>query len=123
MLSIEEKLKADDEMMSDFYHALSSLLYGPQWWAKTGCNRYSDLTTIQQVKLTRLVVSIAKKNNGSAATLNDLWRFTDIICNQPYSRIMGKLRVIFVMLPRLLNMIGFMGLILFGLFFVLLLMF
>jgi hypothetical protein len=123
LLSIEEQLKADDEMTSDYYHAMSSLLYGPQWWANPGCNRYSDLTTIQLVKFSRLVKSIAKKNNGSAATLNDLWRFTDIICKQPYSRIMGKLRVIFVMLPRLLIMIGFMGLILFGLFLVLLLMF
>jgi hypothetical protein len=121
--SIEEQLKVDDEMMSDYYHALSSSLYGPQWWAKPGCNHYSDLTTIQQVKFSRLVMSIAKKNNGSAATSSDLWRFTDIICNQPYSRIMGKLRVIFVMLPRLLIMIGFIGLILFGLFLVLLLMF
>ena len=123
MLGIEEQLKADDEMTSDYYHALSSLLYGPHWWAKPGCNLYADLTTTQQVKFSRLVKSIAKKNNGSAATMSDLWRFTDVICNQPYSRIMGKLRVIFVTLPRLLIMLGFMGLILFGLFLVLLLMF
>jgi hypothetical protein len=123
LLSIEEQLNVDDEIMSDYYYALVSLLYGPHWWAKPGCNLYEDLTTIQQVKFSRLAMSIENKNNGSSATLGDLWRFTNIISDEPHLRFMGKLHVIFSMLPRLLIMIGFMGLSLFGLFLVLLLVF
>jgi hypothetical protein len=120
--SIEEQLKADDEMMSDYYYALALLLYGPHWWAKPGCNLYADLTTTQQVKFTWLVMSIAKKNNGSAATLSDLWRFTEVVCNEPHMRFTGKQRVIFTLLPRLLILTGILGFIFFGLGLVMLLL-
>jgi hypothetical protein len=120
LLSIEEQLNIDDEIMSDYYYALALLLYGPDWWAKPGCKLYADLTTIQQVKFSRLAMSIENKNNGSSATLGDLWRFTNIICDEPHLRFMGKLCVISGMLPRLLIMIGFVGLSLFGLFLALL---
>ena len=122
MLSIEEQINVDDEMMSDYYDELASSIFGPHWWAKPERNLYIDLTTIQQARFSRLVMSIAKKNSV-AATSSDLWRFTDIICNEPHLRLMGKLCVIFRRLPRLLIMIGFLGLIFFGLFLVLLLVF
>jgi hypothetical protein len=121
LLSIEVQLNADEEMMSDYYCALALLLYGPHWWAKPGCNLYADLTTIQRVKFSRLVMSIAKKNNGSTATLDDLWRFADIFYDDPILQFMGKLRAIFGTSPRLLIMIGFLGLMMYGLFLVLLL--
>ncbi len=101
-------------MMKDYYDELAASIYGSHWWAKPGRNRYVDLTTIQQAKFSRLIMSIAKKSGG-AATSSDLWRFTDIVCNEPQMRIVGKLCVIFGTLPRLLLMAGFMVLILFGL--------
>jgi hypothetical protein len=121
LISIEEHLNVDDEMMSDYYYALALLLYGPHWWAEPRLNLYLDLSTVQQVKFSRLVRSIAKKNSGSVATMRDLWRFTDIVCNEPHLQFTGKLRVIFSMMPRLLVMIGFVGLVLFGLNLILLL--
>ncbi len=122
MINIDEPSNIDDEMMSDYYYALALLLYGPHWWAKPGCNLYADLATTQQVKFSRLVMSIVKKNNGSAATLSDLWRFTEVVCNEPHMRFCGKLRVIFTLLPRLLILTGILALIFFGLSLVVLLL-
>jgi hypothetical protein len=115
------RLNVDDEM-SDYYCALALSIFGPYWWAKPGLNLYQDLTAVQQAKFSQLVMSIATKNEyGCAATLSDLWQFIDIIYNEQYWRFMGKLRVTWGMLPRLLVMIGFVGLILYGLSLVLLL--
>ena len=122
MQSIEEQLNSDDEMKKDYYDELASSIYGPHWRAKSGRNHYMDLTTIQHAKFSRLVMSIAKKN-GVAATSSDLWRFTDIVCNEPHMRFVGKLCVIFGRLPRLLITIGLVMLVLFGLSFILPLVF
>ena len=122
MQSIETKLNADDEMMADYYDELASSIYGPYWRMNPGHNDYLDLTTIQQAKFSKLIRSITKKNVVTA-TSNDLWRFTDIVCNEPHMRFVGKLCVILKTLPRLLLMIGLAGLILFGLSLVLLLVF
>ncbi len=121
MYSIEEQLNVDEEKMSDYYDELASSIYGPRWWAKPGCNRYMDLTTIQKAKLSRLVTSIVK-NNG-VANSSDLWRFIDIVRNEPHMRIAGKLGVILGTLPRLFIIIGFVVLVLFWLSFILSLVF
>ena len=59
--SIEEQFDVYDEMMSDYFDEMASSIFGPQWWAKPGRNLYMDLTTIQQVKFSRLVTLIKKK--------------------------------------------------------------
>ena len=119
--SIEEQFDVYDEMMSDYFDEMASSIFGPHWWAKPGRNLYMDLTTIQQVKFSRLVTLIKKKNYLSKSSA--LWQFTDIVCNEPHMRFVGKLCVILKTSPRLLLMIGFAGLILFGLSLILLLVF
>ena len=121
MYRIEKPLHADAEMMKVYYDEMASSIYGPHWWVKPGCNRYQDLTPIQQEKFLRIVMSMTK-NNG-VANSGDLWRFTNIVRNEPHMRLAGKLGVVFGTLPRLLIMIGLVVLILFGLSLILLLVF
>ena len=78
MSSIEEQLNVDDEMMSDYYYELASSIY---WWADSGRNRYVDLTPRQQAKLSRLVMSITRKNGITKTSA--LWRFIAIVGNKP----------------------------------------
>jgi hypothetical protein len=72
--SIDGQLNFDDELMSDYYDELASSIY---WWAEPGRSRYTDLTPIQQLKFSGLVMSITKKN-GIAKT-SALTRFMDIV--------------------------------------------
>ncbi len=118
MHRIEKQLNADDEMMKGYYDELASSIYGPYWRMNPGHNHYLDLTTIQQAKFSRLIRSITKKNVVTA-TSSDLWRFTDIVCNELHMRFVGKLCVIIGRLPRLLIAIGLVVLVLFGLSFIL----
>jgi len=84
--SIEGQLNFDNEMMSDYYDELASSIY---WWAEPGRNRYVDLTPIQQVEFSGLVMSITKKN-GIAKT-SALRRFIDIVGYEPNKQFVGKL--------------------------------
>ncbi len=86
MNSIEGQLNFDNEMMSDYYDELASSIY---WWAEPGRNRYVDLTPIQQVEFSGLVMSITKKN-GIAKT-SALRRFIDIVGYEPNKQFVGKL--------------------------------
>ena len=105
-------------MMENYYDELASSIYGPYWRMNPGHNDYLDLTTIQQAKFSKLIRSITKKNVVTA-TSNDLWRFTDIVCNEPHMRFVAKLCVIVGRLPRLFITIGLVVLVLFGLSFIL----
>ncbi len=85
MNGIEGQLNFDNEMMSDYYDELASSIY---WWAEPGRNRYVDLSPIQQVEFSGLVMSITKKN-GIAKT-SALRRFIDIVGYEPNKHFVGK---------------------------------
>jgi len=111
-------VNAEDDIMENYYDELASLIYGPNWRANPGRNHFMGLTTIQQAKFSSLVSSITNKN-GATATSSDLWKFTDIICNELHFRVVGKLCVIFKRMPRLMIPIGILVVVLFALSFIL----